>query len=49
MKQKIKNLLKNTFKIEDFRGIQEKAIGCALTQNDFFVIFRSGGGKSLTY
>ena len=41
--------LRNTFKIRAFRDHQEKIINATLSQEDVFVIMRTGGGKSLTY
>lgn len=41
--------LRNTFRIEKFRGHQEDIINATLSGQDAFVIMRTGGGKSLTY
>ncbi|KAL7469780.1 hypothetical protein ACHAXS_010036 [Conticribra weissflogii] len=41
--------LRNTFKIENFRGHQEDIINATLSGQDAFVVMRTGGGKSLTY
>mmetsp|Transcript_33292 Transcript_33292/g.66212 ORF Transcript_33292/g.66212 Transcript_33292/m.66212 type:complete len:972 (+) Transcript_33292:288-3203(+) len=41
--------LRNTFKIEKFRGHQEDIINATLSGEDAFVVMRTGGGKSLTY
>lgn len=45
----IKDLLHNTFRIQNFRGHQEEIIHSTLVGQDVFVIMRTGGGKSLTY
>ena len=48
-KQRIYHSLVHEFRLREFRGIQEEVIQCAMTENDVFAVFRSGGGKSLCY
>ena len=41
--------LRETFRINQFRGSQHEIINATLSGQDAFVIMRTGGGKSLTY
>ena len=47
--QDVVRLLRDTFHIPSFRGHQKEIINATLSQDDVFVIMRTGGGKSLTY
>ena len=47
--QLILHLLRNTFRIPNFRDHQQDIINATLQGKDVFVIMRTGGGKSLTY
>lgn len=46
---KIKSILNNTFKLNDFRTIQKDIIYSILDGNNTLGIMPTGGGKSLTY
>ena len=45
----LRELLENTFQIPSYREHQEEIINATLSQQDVFVLMRTGGGKSLTY
>jgi len=47
--QKVYQLLRDTFRIQTFRDNQKEIINATVSQDDVFVIMRTGGGKSLTY
>ena len=47
--QDVVRLLRDTFHIPSFRDHQKEIINATLSQDDVFVIMRTGGGKSLTY
>lgn len=47
--RRIMSLLKDTFKLQSFRGKQLEIIQSVLDRNDTFVLLRTGDGKSLCY
>ncbi len=49
MKQRLQNILQNTFWLEAFREWQEEIIEYIARKNDTLVFMPTGGGKSLTY
>jgi len=46
---RIRDVLRNTFHIHDFRDKQLEVINAALAGNDVFCVMQAGGGKSLCY
>jgi RecQ family ATP-dependent DNA helicase len=49
LKSRAKLVLTNTFKIQQLRNLQPKAIKCALKRQHCIVVMATGGGKSLCY
>lgn len=47
--QKFEEILKNKFKLDDFRDGQQEIIESVIEKNDTLVFMPTGGGKSLTY
>lgn len=47
--EQIHTLLTDTFHLPGFRSVQEEVINATLSNQDVFVVMRSGGGKSLCY
>ncbi|DAZ99797.1 TPA: hypothetical protein N0F65_001306 [Lagenidium giganteum] len=45
----VHRVLRDEFKLNSFRAVQEEVINATLAKRDLFVIMRSGGGKSLCY
>lgn len=46
---KVRETLKNVFKLNDFRPQQLQTINCLMSKKDVLLIAPTGGGKSLCY
>lgn len=45
----VENVLRNVFKLNEFRPMQKAAINLVLSKEDAVVIMSTGAGKSLCY
>lgn len=46
---KVKDVLKNVFKLQKFRALQLETVNVTMDRKDIFLVMPTGGGKSLCY